>query len=139
LGWRWCHFLIWVWLGFHSCEISPVFPLGFSQQVVSKPMVRLCHRANELSLTLYQKSSGWRFQSNVSRISVWTAVQIRGQLLSLERECINVEEGLSLEREIVRNGGTNKGSIAYTWRGSVSMWRRDSHLRGRLLGIQVWV
>jgi len=30
------------------------------------------------------------------------AVQVRGRLLPLEGECINVEEGLSLEGEIVR-------------------------------------
>jgi len=28
LGWRWCNFLVWVWLSSHSYEISPVLPLG---------------------------------------------------------------------------------------------------------------
>ena len=57
------------------------------------------------------RTSWWRFQASVSRISVWIAVQVRVswvmysglRMLPLERECINVvEEGLSLEGEIVR-------------------------------------
>jgi len=64
-----------VWLSSHSCEISPVCPLGFSQQVVSE---RLVYGLDEYSLTLYRKSSWWRFQASMSRISVWTAVQVRG-------------------------------------------------------------
>jgi len=26
LGWRLCHFLVWVWLSSHSCEISSLLP-----------------------------------------------------------------------------------------------------------------
>jgi len=46
------------------------------------------------------------------------------------------------------NGGTSEGVMSnvlgfedcFRSRGSVSMWwKSDSHLRGRLLGIQVWV
>ena len=47
---------------------SPLcFPLGFSEQVVSEPMV--CG-LGEYSLTLYRKSSRRRFQASVSHISV---------------------------------------------------------------------
>jgi len=44
------------------------------------------------------------------------------------------------------NGDTSEGSwVMYSGlrlfplEGGISMWRRDSYLRGRLLGIQVWV
>ena len=43
--------------------------------------------------------SRWFSAWALSRISVWTTVQVRGHV---ERECFNVEEGLSLEGEIVR-------------------------------------
>ena len=56
-------------------DLPGVYPLGFSQQVVSEP---LAYGLGEYSLTLYRKSSWRRFQVSVSRISVWTAVQVRG-------------------------------------------------------------
>jgi len=58
-------------------DLSGVFPLGFSQQVVLELMVHLCRWTNGISLTLYWKFSWWRFQANVSRIGVWTTVQVR--------------------------------------------------------------
>jgi len=44
-----------------------------------------------------------------------------------------------MSRISVWTGGTSKRLFASCSRGSVSTWRMDSHLRRRLLGIQVWV
>jgi len=100
LGWRLCHFLIWVVFLSHSCLSPRCFLFGFSQQVISELIVRLCHRTNGLSLTLYQKSSWRMFQASVYKcVNGGTS---RGCLLPLEGECTNMEEGLSLEEKIVR-------------------------------------
>jgi len=78
-----------------------------TQQVVSEPMVCGLGKYN---LTLYQKSSWRKFWGNVSHISVWTAVQVKGRLLPLEGKCINMEERLSLGGEIVRYSSVSLSS-----------------------------
>ena len=47
--------LLYGWLLSHSCEISPVSPLGVSQQVVSESLV---YSLGEYSLTLYKSHIG---------------------------------------------------------------------------------
>jgi len=83
------------WLLSHSCWSPWCFPSD-------SPNKWYRSRRFVAWMTLYRKSSWRRFQASVSSISVWTVVQVRGRLLPLEGECINVEERLSLEGEIVR-------------------------------------
>jgi len=105
----------------HYCLIFPdVSPLDFLSKWYQSRWLgqRLTHTS--IAWSLYRKSSWRRFQASVSHLSMWTTVQVRIifewdtqclKMFVLEEECINVEEGLSLDREIVMNPSKSKSQL----------------------------
>jgi len=115
---------------FSLLEISPVFSPSDS------PKKWYQSRWFTAWVTLYRKSSWWRFQVSVSCISIWTTIQVRGHLLPLKGECINVKEGLSLEGEIVRYSSV---SLSHTLSRNEKVEQHIKKKTHKPIALRFWV